>query len=808
MNHESIIETATTEVTCNSQISLVASQDWPVPAQDQRTFAVDKSLSFASLPRFEFHQGNQISHCDHDSRTVAMCNLHKACQRDSRILPRLWGLLDERLGQDVSPPKAVGFAILMAFLVRWLGWKRSKAKVSTEDSKPKAERQGQRKRKRKSQGRYGGSPFLCWTIFAILAVTTGLACDDSECGAILTNRHQPISASQEASVIKRGTGTSDTADVGKDTEVAKWAWRGSYEGSACLGRSHAEGNYKELSGFDHSPWKCAQDAQRFGSGMGGLSVAMGQLHGHGFTDVDRASRILRTRRICLHDQAERSNRKDPRPALQVEYNSSKDDEIRTRSRSRTDRSRGGDGPDRRRGRSRHDWGRCSVGSLENPDDECSSRSQGLHRSPCQTPGPTEIQIPEEERWQGRRGSPDCGTKFQIAKDDTGGCLAPILLASKEVASSSFELKQRGAERTFKCLGWTPFVEAVSHDGFLCREALQLEDPQALVSVATPKTKSDLLEWQRQIHNYQDYKSSWRARLEAIWLETSICSTSVHTEFSVFTQGWVVTADPWVGTMHGVVQSNDNSRMTDCCESPHVSDLWCAVYDRTSGINKSLTATTGDNEQEVNIDAPSPPIGDHSSAHRPSQLQRPLGHEFASTTTDEEIDAAVAKQLNVKGSLHVHTYGYKNGYVGLRRITLSAEDMHQWRDHIRNLWSDHYRTPPFSIFSIRPPPTTARNTVSVIVQMDTVPAGEVLVLTQLVFETAGPAEPTVISVPYFTSKSMIYDILRIEPRLQQTAVLRQGFLAWLTGFPQHVHNGDFLTRFWISLMMLPVFHKLW
>ena len=58
VHHESIIEAATTAFTCNSQISVVASQDWPVSAQGLRTFAVNTGFGFTPLSRFEFHQGH------------------------------------------------------------------------------------------------------------------------------------------------------------------------------------------------------------------------------------------------------------------------------------------------------------------------------------------------------------------------------------------------------------------------------------------------------------------------------------------------------------------------------------------------------------------------------------------------------------------------------------------------------------------------------------------------------------------------------------------------------------------------------
>ena len=76
-------------------------------------------------------------------------------------------------------------------------------------------------------------------------------------------------------------------------------------------------------------------------------------------------------------------------------------------------------------------------------------------------------------------------------------------------------------------------------------------------------------------------------------------------------------------------------------------------------------------------------------------------------------------------------------------------------------------------------------------MGMVPRGEVLVLAQLIYGNRRPMEPIVISLPYFTSRSTVYDVLRIGVDLQRTAVLRQGFIAWLTGFPQRVHDGDFL-----------------
>ena len=241
-------------------------------------------------------------------------------------------------------------------------------------------------------------------------------------------------------------------------------------------------------------------------------------------------------------------------------------------------------------------------------------------------------------------------------------------------------------------------------------------------------------------------------------------------------------------------SRQNAFEQSCgLECSHVIDLWCNSLDPVFDSDSLFESYQAHMEEIENGRSASRLSREETatSSNCSRQRQLPLGQAFAIATNEFAIDTEVEKHLSRHGTLCFKTYGYKHGYVGLRSTTISHEHLPNWRNRLKTLWNDLFDAPPFLIFTIRPPPTTERNTVSVIVQMDTVPQGEALVLMQLVYANIRPAEPTVISVPYFTSRSTIFDILHIPPSSQRTAILRQGFITWLTGFPRHVHDGDFL-----------------
>ena len=109
--------------------------------------------------------------------------------------------------------------------------------------------------------------------------------------------------------------------------------------------------------------------------------------------------------------------------------------------------------------------------------------------------------------------------------------------------SSKESCRRGAERCrFQCLGWALATQAISHDGKVCREPLRLEDPFVVRRASAPKSNYEMREWQQSIQEYHDYKSIWRAQLEAMWLSASLQFPSVHVDFSDEVQGWCVRAN--------------------------------------------------------------------------------------------------------------------------------------------------------------------------------------------------------------------------------------------------------------------------
>ena len=171
--------------------------------------------------------------------------------------------------------------------------------------------------------------------------------------------------------------------------------------------------------------------------------------------------------------------------------------------------------------------------------------------------------------------------------------------------------------------------------------------------------------------------------------------------------------------------------------------------------------------------------------------RPLGHAFASTRDEVEMDSIVTRHTKKKGLLHIETFGYQQRYIGQRRTTVRGDEIPRWREKVRLLWNDHYDSPPFLTFPIRPPVTTAEATISVIVQMGQVQPGRALVLAQKVHDGGSSDDPVVISAPYFTTRGAVLDFAEVPQELQGTAVLRQGFVVWRTGFQQRLQDGDFL-----------------
>ena len=72
--------------------------------------------------------------------------------------------------------------------------------------------------------------------------------------------------------------------------------------------------------------------------------------------------------------------------------------------------------------------------------------------------------------------------------------------------------------------------------------LRLEDPSVVRRASAPKSNYEMREWQQSIQKHHDYKSIWRAQLEAMWLSASLQFPSVHVDFSDEVQGWCVRAN--------------------------------------------------------------------------------------------------------------------------------------------------------------------------------------------------------------------------------------------------------------------------
>ena len=301
--------------------------------------------------------------------------------------------------------------------------------------------------------------------------------------------------------------------------------------------------------------------------------------------IEQAESFEKGEDVFAQKRKDRRRREDSWLAREAQRYPSEDYEDGTGAWHRQRRGRSGDGRGRAHGRKGGHRGTGPPSVHENSDDYSGQGAQGVHRGQSATEA--EVTLCTSWWWRGRRRLPDPRAQVEGCKEDTGGCLAPILLASTEVAVGSEEPWQRGAEhKKFRCLCWMPVVDAVELDGSVSSDIIRLEDPYVSKVASVVKSKSELRAWQQTISSYHDYKSVWRAQMEALWLRSSLLCPSVHAEFCDDSQGWHVSAD--------VTACRSMKERGVGPLSSHVPDLWCSslglistsIYDENSSVNST------------------------------------------------------------------------------------------------------------------------------------------------------------------------------------------------------------------------------
>lgn len=151
--------------------------------------------------------------------------------------------------------------------------------------------------------------------------------------------------------------------------------------------------------------------------------------------------------------------------------------------------------------------------------------------------------------------------------------------------SSAESWQRGAERkSFRCLAWMPITEAKFDDGHIVREPIRLEEQSVKKGSLTSRSKEALRMWQQTIQSYHDYKSIWRAQMEALWLSSSLMLPAINAEFCDSMQGWRIRAQvDQMACLSLTSQWPSGVQDGSCLSSSHVDDRWCS----SSGIGPTL-----------------------------------------------------------------------------------------------------------------------------------------------------------------------------------------------------------------------------
>lgn len=178
----------------------------------------------------------------------------------------------------------------------------------------------------------------------------------------------------------------------------------------------------------------------------------------------------------------------------------------------------------------------------------------------------------------------------------------------------------------------------------------------------------------------------------------------------------------------------------------------------------------------------PPELDH-------RLQRPFAHAFASAETQHLQDLVIEQYQT--GTVNVISFGHKGRYIGKRTLEVDDQQRGNWRRLLREQWFDYDDGSCFEIYSVVPPPVTDSSTVTVIVQLADIPAGQACTLIQFIPTDGLPEQPYVELVPMRAMRSTVFQACGQHLASESTAVIKQGHALWMTGEVHLLRHGTYL-----------------
>ena len=669
--------------------------------------------------------GNGVQSC-----SMAMQVLSQISQSICIFLSALWCAMGEvfrselhpstKFGRSSEPMERLGF--FMAGRLGRLGTTSEIPQKKGQSSYKK--RQRQRKGKRQDEGRWACWPICICAILALVASTTYIAVVypgnsySEHCESL------PGCEFQEDRITDQGgTGAAYVEIACTDPQISNWSIGGSCQGPQCYRGGRSEGTDEELQRLDHCTRQCKEIAHGYRSRMDGLQDPMGELHGYVVPHLGGAGRVFREGRRSLHTQAQGDRREDPGVESQTQHNPSKDYALWSGCPKRHRRGCRGNCTDRGYGGQRR-WRRaCEVRAIEDSHDLSCPGDERVHRrtDPCQ------IQV-SPPRNRGGPGLSTHRTRKEASQDDAGGRLAPILQASKEVARSSDESRQRGAEQNrFRCLGWALAAEAIMEDGSSYAERLREGDFQCR-PLRGPKSSVEIAQWKKTVSGYFDFKSPWQAQLEAVKLAASLKDVYIDASFSDESQSWTTCA------VHSLF-------VDGACDSviPHVSDRWCD--DLIAGADPLLREPADTPEDDLlQLQTPQ-----HLEWRPPDFGVQPTAHLLFSFVKDgrpEQRASLVAKaaSYDIK-SVVFRTYGYFGRFQGQRDFPIVLDNIHDWRQLIDAHWRDYLGPSVSHCFVVLPQPDDIGVHLHLIItSLDM--ADEVLILVESSIDASHPVRTVV------------------------------------------------------------------
>ena len=339
-----------------------------------------------------------------EQRPLEVWRMQEDCKGIFKFLCLLWQALVPGLGPQFCASiwqsgTASGFLVIAA---GWLAWLGAKTQITKENRKSKETRQRKRKGEGGEQKRHWSWAVSTFYILVFIAYTTCVATYNSSRDITTISGTKSLPSCEEAAPDEGRARVAITAQPGENFEIPVRFGRRSGESPKCIRGSDAKGAHKKLQGFDHSLGKRQEVAHGPRSGVGGLQIAMGCLHGFSLQDVDRTSRILRERGGRLRPEEEGCHREDSRLESEAPRHPQEDHEDRTRAWLRRCR-RSGNGRGRAHGRKGGQCGACPPSDHEDSDVYSSKGAQGVHRGQSKT----EISFCTTWWRHGRRRLPDC-----------------------------------------------------------------------------------------------------------------------------------------------------------------------------------------------------------------------------------------------------------------------------------------------------------------------------------------------------------------------------------------------------------------